>query len=281
METTNYRDRLQLPLEELVDFVENASIPLHWVDKNGIIIWANQAELEALGYSQDEYVGLPISKFHADEPVIHDILARLTNNETLVNYQARLKCKDGSIKHVLINSNVFRKGDEFIHTRCFTRDISDMVQEADRREELLRRLEDSEEKLKISADIIASSYDAIISKDLNNIVTSWNTSAERTFGYSAEEMIGKPLSILLPIDRLAEEQEIFDRLSAGEIVQHFETQRVTKDKRLLEVSLSISPIRDKKGEIIGLSKIVRDITEKKQEEKRKSAFVSFVSHELK
>lgn len=281
METTNYKNRLQLPLEELVDFVENASIPLHWVDKNGIIIWANQAELDALGYAQDEYVGLPISDFHADEPVINDILARLINNETLVNCQARLKCKDGSIKHVLINSNVFRKGDEFIHTRCFTRDISDMVHEAQRREELLRRLEESEEKLKMSADIIASSYDAIISKDLNNIVTSWNRSAERTFGYTAKEMIGKPLSILLPIDRLAEEQEIYDRLRAGEVVRHFETQRVTKDKTVLDVSLSISPIWDKDGEIIGLSKIVRDITEKKQEEKRKSAFVSFVSHELK
>jgi len=274
METTNYKTRLQIPLEELVDFVENASIPLHWVDKNGIIIWANQAELDALGYTQDEYVGLPISNFHADEPVINDILARLGNNETLVNYQARLKCKDGSIKHVLINSNVFRKGEEFIHTRCFTRDISEMVNQAQRREELLRRLEESEAKLKMSADIIASSYDAIISKDLNNIVTSWNRSAERTFGYTAQEMIGKPLSILMPIDRLAEEQEIYDRLRAGEVVRHFETQRIAKDKTVLDVSLSISPIRDKDGEIIGLSKIVRDITEKKQEEKRKSAFVS-------
>jgi len=281
MEPTNYSNRLQLPVEELIDFVENASIPLHWVDRNGIIIWANQAELDALGYAMEEYVGLPISHFHADEPVIQDILSRLTNNETLINYQARLKCKDGSVKHVLINSNVFRKGDEFIHTRCFTRDITDLVVEGQRKEELLRRLEESEVKLKMSADIIASSYDAIISKDLNNIVTSWNKSAERTFGYTEAEMIGRPLSILLPIDRLAEEQEIYDRLRAGEVVQHFETQRVTQDKRVLDVSLSISPIKDKNGEIIGLSKIVRDITERKQEEKRKSAFVSFVSHELK
>nr|WP_276903232.1 PAS domain S-box protein [Pedobacter kyonggii] len=281
METINHTNRMQLPVEELVDFVENASIPLHWVDGNGTIIWANQAELDALGYSREEYVGQPISDFHADEPVINDILTRLTNNETLVNYRARLKCKDGSVKHVLINSNVFRKAGEFIHTRCFTRDISDMVVESQRREELLQRLEESEEKLKMSADIIASSYDAIISKDLNNIVTSWNKSAERTFGYTADEMIGNPLSILLPTDRLSEEQEIYERLQAGEVVQNFETKRVTKDKRVLDVSLSISPIKDKDGQIIGLSKIVRDITEKKQEEQRKSAFVSFVSHELK
>lgn len=112
---------LEARVEELTDFVENASIPLHWVDRSGIILWANKAELDALGYNYDEYVGQPISNFHADLDIINDILARLTRDETLKNYPARLKGKDGMIRHVLISSNVLRKNGEFIHTRFHKR----------------------------------------------------------------------------------------------------------------------------------------------------------------
>jgi PAS domain S-box-containing protein len=124
---------LETRVEELRDFVENASIPLHWVDENGIIIWANQAELDALGYTYDEYVGRPIADFHADDDVISDILSRLIGNETLNNYPARLKMKDDSIRHVLISSNVYRKEGKFIHTRCFTKDITDIKKEQERK----------------------------------------------------------------------------------------------------------------------------------------------------
>jgi len=96
-------EELRNRVDELTDFFENASIPLHWVDGNGVIIWANQAELDALGYNKEEYIGYPISDFHADAEIITDILNRLINNETLYDYSARLKCKDGTIKHVLIN----------------------------------------------------------------------------------------------------------------------------------------------------------------------------------
>jgi PAS domain S-box-containing protein len=124
---------LEARVEELSDFVENASIPLHWVDGNGIILWANNAELDALGFTYDEYVGQPISNFHADPDIIDDILTRLTRNETLNNYPARLKSKDGSIRHVLISSNVLRKNGEFIHTRCFTKDITEIKREEERK----------------------------------------------------------------------------------------------------------------------------------------------------
>ena len=130
-------EELQFKVDELTDFFENASMPLHWVDGEGIIIWANQAELDALGYTKAEYIGFPISNFHADQEVIGDILTRLTNNETLLDYSARLKCKDGSIKHVLINSNVLRKDGEFIHTRCFTRDITEKVLEDQRKKDFV------------------------------------------------------------------------------------------------------------------------------------------------
>jgi PAS domain S-box-containing protein len=128
---------LSLLNEELSDFIENAALPLHRVDGNGIIIWANQAELSALGYSKEEYIGQPVARFHADESVIEDILSRLINNETLHNYKARLKCKDGSIKHVLISSNVLREEGKFIHTRCYTRDITAMVLEEQRKNDFV------------------------------------------------------------------------------------------------------------------------------------------------
>ncbi|WP_169306823.1 PAS domain-containing sensor histidine kinase [Pedobacter polaris] len=130
-------NELSLLNEELTDFIENAAIPLHWVNGKGIITWANQAELTALGYEKQEYIGQPIAKFHADQSTIEDILTRLINNETLHNYSARLKCKDGSIKHVLISSNVLRKEEKFIHTRCFTRDITAMVLEEQRKNDFV------------------------------------------------------------------------------------------------------------------------------------------------
>ncbi|MBX9772938.1 MAG: PAS domain S-box protein [Xanthobacteraceae bacterium] len=111
--------------KELRDFVENANVGMHWVGPDGIIIWANRSELEMLGYSADEYIGHHIADFHADRPVIEDILRRLTERETLVNYGARLLCKDGSTRDVTINSSVYWEGDKFIHTRCFTRDVSE------------------------------------------------------------------------------------------------------------------------------------------------------------
>ncbi|UKT62977.1 sensor histidine kinase [Pedobacter mucosus] len=126
-------DELDARVEELSDFVENASIPLHWVDRDGIILWANKAELDALGYSYEDYIGKPISNFHADADVIDDILTRLTRDETLNNYAARLKAKDGSIRHVLISSNVLRKDGEFVHTRCFTKDITEIKKEEERK----------------------------------------------------------------------------------------------------------------------------------------------------
>lgn len=111
--------------QDLQDFFDNASMGLHWVAADGTILRANRAELELLGYKADEYVGRHIAEFHADEDVIADILQRLTRGETLYNYEARLKCKDGSIRYVMINSNVLWRDGEFVHTRCFTRDITD------------------------------------------------------------------------------------------------------------------------------------------------------------
>jgi PAS domain S-box-containing protein len=111
--------------QELRDFVENASVGMHWVGPDGIIQWANRTETEMLGFKHDEYIGHHIAEFHADQPVIEDILRRLTEGEMLRDYEARLRCQDNSIRNVLINSDVLWEGDKFVHTRCFTRDITE------------------------------------------------------------------------------------------------------------------------------------------------------------
>jgi PAS domain S-box-containing protein len=119
----------------LRDFVETSTISLHWVGADGTILWANQAELDLLGYANEEYIGRNISEFHADEAVINDILACLSRGETLRDHPARLRHRDGSIRHVLINSSVLFEDGKFIHTRCFTRDITALRQEQETREE--------------------------------------------------------------------------------------------------------------------------------------------------
>jgi PAS domain S-box-containing protein len=108
--------------------VENASLGLHWVGPDGIIQWANKAEMQMLGFTAEEYIGHHIADFHADRPVIDDILARLTRGERLCDYEARLKCKDGSIRTVFIDSCVLWEKDKFVHTQCFTRDITERKQ---------------------------------------------------------------------------------------------------------------------------------------------------------
>ena len=150
--------------KNLKDFIENSNIGLHWVNGEGIIIWANQAELDLLGYTKEEYVGHPITKFHADSEKINDILTRLTCNEKLHNYEAPLRCKDGSVKHVMISSSVLWENGKFVHTRCFTRDITDKKLAE---EELINK---HDELLKINNDLDNFIYTA--SHDLKSPVSN-------------------------------------------------------------------------------------------------------------
>jgi PAS domain S-box-containing protein len=137
------------------------------------------------------------------------------------------------------------------------------------------------EKLLHWAAIIESSDDAIISKSAEGYITSWNSGAERLYGYTADEIIGKPVSVLMPPEKKDDFPYIMKQLHEGKRVEHYETQRMTKDGRTLHVSITVSPIRDSRGNIIGASKIARDITERVENEKRRDEFVSTASHELK
>jgi len=116
---------LQRREAELADFFENAAVGLHWVGRDGTVLRVNHAELTMLGYTREEFVGHHIGEFHVDQSAIEDILARLQAGEVLENYEARMRCKDGSTKYVSINSSVYREAGKFIHTRCFTQDISE------------------------------------------------------------------------------------------------------------------------------------------------------------
>ena len=116
------------------------------------------------------------------------------------------------------------------------------------------------------AAIVESSDDAIISKDLNGVIQTWNRGAERVFGYTAEEAVGKPVTILIPPDRIDEEPGILARIRRGERIDHYETVRRRKDGSLIDISLTVSPIRDGDGRVAGASKIARDITERKKAE---------------
>src|SRR5262249_45476703 len=138
------------------------------------------------------------------------------------------------------------------------------------------------------AAIVESSEDAIVSKNLTGVITSWNRSAERLFGYTAQEAIGQSITIIIPADRRGEERRILDTIRQGQTVEHFETVRQRKDGTLLDISVTISPIRNERGTIIGASKIARDVTERRQLEAAQRAleqareeFLAAAAHDLK
>lgn len=145
----------------------------------------------------------------------------------------------------------------------------------------LLRMQRAETELRRLASIIESSSDAIVSKDLSGVITSWNRGAERLFGYSEAEAVGKSITMLFPLDRLDEESLIISRIHAGEIVDHYETVRRRKDGSLVEVSLTVSPVRDADGVIVGASKIARDITERKRAQHAQLLLVGEMKHRIK
>lgn len=266
---------------ELADFVENAMEGLHKIGPDGKITWANNAELKLLGYTREEYVGRHIAEFHVDPPVIEDILCKLNSGQEIYNYPARLRHKQGSVVHVLIHSNGYYEDGRLVYARGFSRDVTESLN-AERERALL-------------AALVGSSDDAIISKTLDGTITSWNRAAERLFGYTATEIIGSSILLLIPADRIDEEQEIIGKIARGEHIRHFQTLRRRKDGSLVDISLAISPIIDSQGKITGASKIARDITEQvkmvkdleqanraaEKANKTKSAFLANISHELR
>jgi PAS domain S-box-containing protein len=131
------------------------------------------------------------------------------------------------------------------------------------------------------ASVVETSDDAILTKTIDGTITSWNQGAEKIFGFTEAEAMGQPITIIFPPDRISEEREVMDKLRRGERIDHFETVRMRKDRSFVEVSASISPLHNDDGEVMGASKILRDITEKNRLQRLKNEFVSTVSHELR
>ncbi len=145
----------------------------------------------------------------------------------------------------------------------------------------IRAVQPGHEAAAFLAAIVESSDDAIISKSLQGIITTWNLSAERLFGYTADEAVGRPITMLIPDDRLDEEPAILARINAGERVDHFETVRRRKDGTLIDISLTISPIRSSDGTIIGASKIARDISDRKRAATHQDMLLREMHHRVK
>jgi PAS domain S-box-containing protein len=149
------------------------------------------------------------------------------------------------------------------------------------RDETERRIRESEARYRGIAAIVESSEDAVLTKDLNGVITSWNHGAERLFGYTAEETIGKPVTLLIPAERRDEEPTILGRIRRGERIDHYETVRQRKDGSTVDISLTVSPVRNPEGRIIGASKIARDITERKQAEEHQRLLLREMDHRVK
>ncbi len=215
-------------------------------DLQGIVRSWNPAAERIFGYTAEEMLGKSITLLFPPDRLDEEthILQRLRRGERVDHFETIRRRKDGGL--VTISATISPIRD---HTGKVI-GASKVVRDITRSTELEGRFR----------AIIASSDDAIISKDLNGIVQSWNSSAERMFGYTPEEMIGNSITKLFPPDRLDEEPRILERLRRGERVDHFETVRVCKDGRCLDVSVTISPVKDVTGRVIGVSKVARDIT---------------------
>ena len=149
------------------------------------------------------------------------------------------------------------------------------------RKQIEAALRESENRLRWLASIVESSNDAIVSKNLDGIITSWNRGAERIFGYTAEEAIGQPITIVIPQERQDEERAILTRIRRGERIDHFETVRQPRHGGLIVVSLTVSPVKNAEGKVVGASKIARDITEQKRSQEQIAILAREAEHRSK
>ena len=263
-----------LRLAALIESSEDAIIS-HGID--GTIETWNAAAERIFGYGVAEAVGQPIELIvplnRRSEQ--QQVVARIRAGETVTHFESVAIAKSGALIPLsLTMSPVLTEDGTIIAISRIARDVSS--------ENALER-----EAVRLAA-IVESSEDAIVSKDLNGIVQTWNGAAERMFGYQASEIIGRPISLIIPPDRLQEEDHVLANIRDGRSIEHFETVRRRKDGTPVEISLSVSPIRTRDGAIIGASKIARDISaerrlarEAAEANRVKDDFLATLSHELR
>ena len=228
-----------------------------WELNGPIEFWKTGAE-RLYGFAPSQAVGrishvLLQTKF----PIAFNKLITQLQNERYWSGELRHICKDGH--EVVVESRQQLLDDGTVIE--VNRDVTD-------RKQIEAALNEREEQLQRLASIVQSSDDAIVSKNLDGIITSWNNGAERVFGYTAEEAIGQPITIVIPHDRWDEERTILTRIRRGERIDHFETVRQRKHGSLIVVSLTISPVKNAAGKIVGASKIARDVRNKSETKSR-------------
>jgi PAS domain S-box-containing protein len=265
---------LKLPVGELFDLLP---VALYVCEPGGLIVYYNRRAAKLWGRSPklldaaDRFCGSH-RMYHLDgDPLPHPecpMAELLRTGLSVSDREIIIERPDGSRGVALVNIEALRDGSGKIlgAVNCFQE-----VTDRKRQEEAVQRL----------ASIVESSDDAIVSKSLDGIITSWNKGAERVFGYTAEEATGKPITIVIPPDRHDEERIILERIRHGERIDHFETVRQRKDGSLIVVSLTVSPLKDAQGKIVGASKIAKDITERKRSEEQIATLAREAEHRTK
>jgi PAS domain S-box-containing protein len=257
--------------ERLADLLTLSYEPmLAWRLDGPIELWNAGAE-RLYGFAQNEAVGrsshaLLNTKFPID---FADLRSQLRDRRHWLGELRHVR-KDGRV--VVVESRMQLFGDSLVLEA--NRDITE-------RREIEVALRETEQRLRWLASIVESSDDAIVSKNLDGIITSWNKGAERVFGYSAGEAIGQAITLVIPEDRQSEEREILTRIRRGERIDHFETVRQHKHGSLIVVSLTVSPVKDANGKIVGASKIARDITEQKRNQELLTTLAREAEHRSK
>ena len=237
----------------LAAIVESSEDAIASKDLNGVITSWNKSAERLFGYTAEEIIGQPVMliippELHDDEP---RILGKIRAGERIEHFETVRVHKNG--RRINVSLTVSPIKDEKGRIVGAAKIVRDITQK--------KKLEEDAFRL---AAIVESSDDAIASKDVNGIVTSWNRSAEKLFGYKAEEIIGKSITLIIPPELHQDEQAILNKIRRGEKIEHFETVRLHKNGQRIDVSLTISPMKDDYGRVIGAAKIVRDITEKKK-----------------
>lgn len=276
--------KLERKIATLAAFVDSSEDAIISKSLNGIITSWNPSATKLFGYTEEEAIGRNISFIIPPDCLVEEelIIESIKKGEKIDHFETVRIAKDGSEKNISLTVSPIKNNlGEVIGASKIVRDIADRDQQ--------------EEKQATLAAIVDSSDDAIISKTLKGIITSWNASATRMFGYKEKEAIGKHISIIIPKERMEEETKIIESLTKGEKIDHFETIRIAKDGTFRNISLTISPLKNSRGKIIGASKIARDISLRIEAEKQrdlytkglqdlnryKDEFMVMASHELK
>lgn len=262
--------------QALEDFFENGAVGLHIVNADGIILRANRAELELLGYKPEEYIGRHIAEFHADAPVIGDILRRLSSGEQLVRHPARLRAKDGSIKHVVITSNCrFQQDGQMLNTRCFTTDVTDLHLAEDARRH-------SEQKMR---ELLEALPAAVYTTDAAGRIDFYNKAAVEMAGRTPQFgdewcvtwRLYTPDGVPLPHDQCP----MAIALKEDRIVRGVEAVAERPDGTRVPFVPYPTPLHDANGKLIGAINMLVDITDRKQAETRQKVLIDELNHRVK